>query len=80
MKSDLIYAVRGFCKKPLFAIAAVLTLALGIGGNSAIFTVVNAVLLRPLPYPSPDRLMMVWSYNPRQGFDKDVSAYPNFED
>ena len=80
MTNDLIYAVRGFCKKPLFAIAAVLTLALGIGANSAIFTVVNGVLLRPLPYRSPDQLMMLWTYNPRQGFDKDVSSYPNFDD
>jgi putative ABC transport system permease protein len=38
------------------------------------------VLLRPLPYPSPDRLMMVWTHNPRQGYDKDVSTYPNFDD
>jgi putative ABC transport system permease protein len=80
MKNDLIYAVRGFWKRPLFAIAAVLTLALGIGANSAIFTVVHAVLLQPLPYPSPDRLMMLFTYNPRQGFDKDVSSYPNFDD
>jgi putative ABC transport system permease protein len=80
MKNDLIYAIRGLGKRPLFAIAAVLTLALGVGANSAIFSVVNAVLLRPLPYPSPNRLMMLWTHNPRQGFDKDVSAYPNFDD
>jgi putative ABC transport system permease protein len=80
MTRDFMYAVRGLYKKPLFAAAAVLTLALGIGANSAIFSVVNAVLLRPLPYPSPDRLMMLWTYNPRQGFDKDVASYPNFDD
>src|SRR3954470_11389189 len=80
IKHDLVYAVRGLTKKPLFAVAAVVTLALGIGANAAIFSVVNAVLLRPLPYPSPERVMMLWTYNPRQGFDKDVSAYPNFDD
>jgi len=80
MKNDLVYAVRALYKQPLFACAAVFTLALGIGANSAIFSVVHAVLLRQLPYSSPDRLMTLWSYNPRQGFDKDVSAYPNFDD
>ena len=80
MWTDVQYALRSLARQPLFYAVVLLTLALGIGANAAIFTVVNAVLLRPLPYPDPDRLMMVWTYNPRQGFDKDVGTYPNFED
>jgi len=80
MWSDVQYALRNIAKKPLFYAVVILTLALGIGANAAIFTVVNGVLLQPLPYPHPERLMMVWTHNPRQGFDKDVGTYPNFED
>ena len=57
--SDLAYAIRAFLKKPAFALTAILTLGLGIGAAAAIFSVVNAVLLRPLPYDRPDRLVHV---------------------
>jgi putative ABC transport system permease protein len=80
MWSDIQYTLRGLARKPLFYSVVILTLALGIGANAAIFTVVNGVLLQPLPYPHPERLMMVWMHNPRQGFDKDVGSYPNFAD
>ena len=63
MWNDFRYAVRQLLKNPAFTFVAVLTLSLGIGANTAIFTVVNAVLLSPLPYPDADRLMMVQSHN-----------------
>jgi putative ABC transport system permease protein len=59
-RRDLVYALRTFRRNPAFAVAAILSLALGIGASVAIFTVADSVLLRPLPYPDADRLMMVW--------------------
>lgn len=58
---DVRYALRGMVKAPAFSLLTILTLAVGIGANTAIFSFVNAVLLRPLPYPSADRLAILWS-------------------
>jgi putative ABC transport system permease protein len=62
---DIRYGVRSLSKSPGFTVVAIIVLALAIGANTAIFTVVNAVLIRPLPYPNSDRLVMLWETNPR---------------
>ena len=67
---DLRQSVRSFARTPAFTLLAVLTLALGIGANSAIFSVVNGVILKPLGYPEPDRLVMITSQFPSMGFDQ----------
>ncbi|HKS40353.1 MAG TPA: ABC transporter permease [Blastocatellia bacterium] len=77
---DVRYALRMLVKKPSFTAIVVLALAIGIGANTAIFSVVNAILLRPLPYKTPDRIAMIWMTNPKLGIDQDWHSYPNYTD
>jgi putative ABC transport system permease protein len=79
--NDLRYALRLFSRTPSFAAVAILTLALGIGANTAIFTIVNALLIRPLPYRHADRLVMVWQDLRARGGPADEWATPgNYAD
>jgi len=76
---DLRYALRILARHPTFSAVTVLTLALGIGANTAIFTLVNAVLLRPLPYADADRLVMLWATDAGSGSREVSISYPDFE-
>src|SRR5688500_5925333 len=79
LMQDARYAVRVVRRHPGFAIAAALTFALGIGASTAMFSLVNGVLLRPLPYAAPERLVAVWEKNIARGNDRNVVAVRNFE-
>ncbi|MGH8629557.1 MAG: ABC transporter permease, partial [Burkholderiales bacterium] len=75
---DLKYGARQLLRSPGFTVVAVLTLALGIGANTSIFSVVNGVLLRPLAYDDPDRIIVVWGKHPQIG--REAASLPDFVD
>ena len=80
LQRDVRHGLRTLVRNPGFTVAVVLTLALGIGANTAIYSVVNAVLLRPLPYPDPDHLVRLWSTHARTNRWGDWVSYPDFKD
>src|SRR5260370_38977881 len=77
---DLRYAFRMLVKNPGFTVVAVLTLALGIGANTAIFSVINATLLKPPPYPDPNRLVLVWKTYGKGPDNINIVSAPNYWD
>ena len=80
LRQDLRYALRGLRTSPAFTLTALLTLALGVGANAAIFSVVRAVLLEPLPFADADRLVRVYHANPSNGLAKGTISEPDFLD
>jgi len=79
LRQDLRFGLRMLRNSPAFALTAILALALGIGANSAIFSMVHGIVVSPLPFPESDRLVMVWEKNPR-GIDRNSVSPPNFTD
>lgn len=77
---DVRYGARMLAKKPAFTLVAITTLALGIGATTAIFSVINGVLLRPLPFQQPDRIVTLWEKNTKDGIERDDVSPANFLD
>jgi putative ABC transport system permease protein len=80
LRQDARFAFRTFRQSKGFTLVAVSTIALGIGATAAIFSVVDSLILEPLPYPDADRIVMVWMDNPKLGLHEDVHSYPNLMD
>jgi len=77
---DVRYAMRMLCKQPMFTVVAIWTLAVGVGANTAIFSIVNAVLLRSLPFPEPERLVKILFNDPGMGVRDVLYSVPELED
>ena len=80
LRSDITYAIRNLSKRPGFTLIAVLTLALGIGANTAIFSALNALILKPLPFPELDRVVAIWDKMPALGLEHNEVSFANYLD
>jgi predicted permease len=80
LTGDLRFALRMLFRAPAFSLVAIVTFAVGIGINTAVFNVVNGVLLRPLPYADADRITMLWMDNRPANIREDITSYPNYRD
>ncbi len=80
LSRDVRYAFRTLLRTPGFTLIALATFAIGIGVNTAVFSVFNGVLLKPLGYPDADRITMIWNDNRRQAIKEDITSYPNYRD
>src|SRR5947208_16208798 len=80
MLQDILQSVRQLRLNPGFSVIAICVIALGIGANTAIFSVIDAVILKPLPYADPDRLVMLWETRPDRGFANNVVSAANYVD
>ena len=78
--ADMLHGLRLLAQRPGFTAAVLVTLALGIGANSAMFTILNAIVLRPLPYADPERLVVIWESLPERGWSQFAVSQPNFLD
>src|SRR5829696_1086783 len=77
---DIRYALRNLLRRPGFTLIAVVTLAVGIGANTAIFSAINALLLKPLPFPELDRVVAIWDKQPSQGITHNEVTFANYRD
>src|SRR5687767_3434300 len=80
MLTDLRFALRLFARNPLFTAAVVLVLGLGVGASTTVFTLVDAYLLKPLPFPEPERLVSIWSTRTAELDDRSAMSEPDIVD